>query len=59
MAIRYKSTFSYNYKTWMNTHIRVFILTYTYNYMNSYTIIESLWNEHLYEYLYLGIHTIY
>ena len=31
---------------------------YTYNYMSSYTIVEFLLNVQLYEYLYLGIHSL-
>ena len=31
----------YKYKTRMHTIIRVFILEYTYNYMSSYTVIET------------------
>ena len=28
---------------------------YTQNYLSSYTFIEFMWHEYLYEYLYLGI----
>ena len=41
-AIRYKTTYSYDYKTWIDTIIRVFILKYTYFFMSSSTIIEFL-----------------
>ena len=37
-----KIIYSYKYKTWIRTLIRVNILKYTYNYRSSYTIIEFL-----------------
>ena len=42
IQIKKNITYSCKYKTWIHTHIRVYILKYTYNYMSSYTIIEIL-----------------
>ena len=49
---------SEKFKRWIHTIIWILILRYTFNYSISYTFIEFMWHEKLYEYLYLGIFTI-